>query len=45
MVQANIYFTDEEDSIIELLSKEFSLSKHETVKKIIREYFIERRQQ
>ena len=43
MVQANIYFTEEEDKIIEELSKQFNLSKHETVKKIVRDFIIERR--
>jgi len=36
MPQANIYFTKEEDEIIEEFSKKWDLSKHETVKRLIR---------
>jgi hypothetical protein len=38
MVQANIYFSQEEDEIIHTLSKRWNLNKNETVKKIVRAF-------
>lgn len=38
MPQANIYFTQEEDIIIERKAREWKLSKNETVRRIIRDY-------
>jgi len=37
MPQTNIYLDEEEDGVIIKLSKEYKLSKQETIKKIIRE--------
>lgn len=38
MAQLNIYFSKEEDKILEELTKKFNLSKYETVKKIVRDF-------
>lgn len=38
MPQAIIYFDKEEDDIVEKYAKMWELSKHETVKKIIKEF-------
>ena len=38
---ATIYLTDEEDKIITRFSRFWALSKHETIKRIIRRYHIQ----
>ena len=43
MPKAQIYFSEEEDSKIRKLSAKWNLSKHEAVKKIVREFSIVRK--